>query len=303
MSKHITSPGILSSTEPPQAKRSHTLSAQASAGQGILQAQQLCLAYEDRTVINNMDVSLPEGKISVIIGPNGCGKSTLLRALAGLLPISSGQILLANKMLSQYKAKERARLLGLLPQSSTAPTGIRVADLVARGRFPHQGLLRQWSEQDAQAVEAALTQTQLLALADRPVADLSGGQRQRVWLALVLAQEPDILLLDEPTTYLDIAHQYEVLELCKTLNREQGKTLVMVLHDLNQAARYADHLIAMKSGELIASGPAQEVIQPALIEHIFGMQAIITPDPVTGTPMVVPERICATDGTAAKALT
>ncbi len=303
MSKHITTPGILSSTEPPQAERSYTSSAQASAGQGILQAQQLCLAYEDRTVINNMDISLPEGKVSVIIGPNGCGKSTLLRALAGLLPISSGQVLLANKALSQYKAKERARLLGLLPQSSTAPTGIRVADLVARGRFPHQGLLRQWSEHDAQAVEAALTQTQLLALADRPVADLSGGQRQRVWLALVLAQEPDILLLDEPTTYLDIAHQYEVLELCKTLNREQGKTLVMVLHDLNQAARYADHLIAMKSGELIASGPAQEVIQPALIEHIFGMQAIITPDPVTSTPMVVPERICATDGTAAKALT
>lgn len=185
-----------------------------------------------------------------------------------------------------------ARRLGLLPQSSSAPAGICVADLVARGRFPHQTLLHQWTREDEQAVQQAMAATRITGLADRAVDELSGGQRQRVWLALLLAQQPPVMLLDEPTTYLDIAHQLEVLELCRRLNREQGRTLVLVLHDLNQAARYADHLIAMKDGQILAAGAPDAVLQVELIERVFGIRSQILPDPVTGSPWVLPLASC-----------
>ncbi|UJJ29995.1 heme ABC transporter ATP-binding protein [Halopseudomonas maritima] len=253
-----------------------------------LRAEHVALAYDRQRIIQDLDLQLPAGKISVIIGPNGCGKSTLLRALAGLLKPQAGQVLLDGRALARHGARELAKRLGLLPQSSSAPAGISVADLVARGRFPHQGLLRQWSAEDAAAVSEALRLTDLTTLAERPVAQLSGGQRQRVWLALVLAQQPQLLLLDEPTTYLDIAHQYDVLELCRRLNREAGRTLVLVLHDLNQAARYADHMVAMQQGRVVAAGTPAQVLQPALIRRVFGIDALVVPDPVTGTPMVVP---------------
>jgi ABC-type cobalamin/Fe3+-siderophores transport system ATPase subunit len=253
-----------------------------------LQGEALTLCYEARQVTHGLDVAIPAGQVSVIIGPNACGKSTLLRALGRLLPPSSGRVLLDGRDIRTYRSREVARRLGLLPQSPLAPPGICVADLVARGRFPHQTLLRQWSDEDEQAVLQAMRQTGVDALAEQAVDALSGGQRQRVWLAMAIAQHTPLLLLDEPTTYLDIAHQYELLELCRRLNREAGRTLVMVLHDLNQAARYADHIIAMKEGRIVATGTPQQVITPQLIASVFGIDARVVADPVTGTPMVVP---------------
>ncbi|WDS37898.1 ABC transporter ATP-binding protein [Pseudoxanthomonas sp.] len=253
-----------------------------------LAGEQLTLAYDARQVTRGLDVRIPAGQVTVIIGPNACGKSTLLRALARLLKPQSGRVLLDGRDIRDQPTRQVARRLGLLPQSPVAPPGICVADLVARGRFPHQTLLRQWSGEDEHAVRQAMRQTGVEALAQQPVDALSGGQRQRVWLAMAIAQDTSLLLLDEPTTYLDIAHQYELLELCRTLNRTRGRTLVIVLHDLNQAARYADHIIAMKDGEIVASGPPREVITEALIDTVFGMRAMIVPDPVTATPMVIP---------------
>ncbi len=253
-----------------------------------LRGERLTLRYGARQVTHALDVSIPAGKVSVIVGPNACGKSTLLRALARLLPAQGGRVLLHGRDIHRYRSREVARLLGLLPQSPVAPPGICVADLVARGRFPHQSLLRQWSFEDEQAVQEAMRQTQVEELADQPLDALSGGQRQRVWLAMVIAQQTPILLLDEPTTFLDIAHQYDLLELCRQLNRERGRTLVMVLHDLNQAARYADHIIAMKDGAILAAGTPAQVFTPARIEAVFGLRAQVVPDPVTATPMVVP---------------
>ncbi|MCD7099194.1 ABC transporter ATP-binding protein [Stenotrophomonas sp. MMGLT7] len=253
-----------------------------------LYGEKLTLSYESRQVTRALDVRIPAGRITAIVGPNACGKSTLLRALARLLAPQSGRVVLHGRDIRSYPTREVARMLGLLPQSPVAPPGICVADLVARGRFPHQTLLRQWSEQDERAVLAAMRQTQVDALAEQPVDALSGGQRQRVWLAMAIAQETPILLLDEPTTFLDIAHQYDLLELCRRLNRDGGRTLVMVLHDLNQAARYADHIIAMKAGTILATGAPAEVITPELIESVFGIRSLVVPDPVTGTPMVVP---------------
>ncbi|WP_093138342.1 ABC transporter ATP-binding protein [Pseudoxanthomonas sp. GM95] len=253
-----------------------------------LRGECLTLSYEARQVTRDLDVQIPDGQVTVIIGPNACGKSTLLRALARLLKPQSGRVLLDGRDIRDQPTREVARRLGLLPQSPLAPAGICVADLVARGRFPHQTLLRQWSGEDERVVWEAMRQTGVDALAQQPVDALSGGQRQRVWLAMAIAQDTPLLLLDEPTTYLDIAHQYELLELCRTLNRTRGRTLVMVLHDLNQAARYADHIIAMKAGEIVASGPPQAVIAETLIETVFGMRAMIVPDPVTATPMVIP---------------
>ncbi|SEA03945.1 ABC transporter ATP-binding protein [Marinobacterium iners] len=254
----------------------------------ILSAKSVRLAYDQRCVADQLSLAIPKGRISVILGANGCGKSTLLRALARLLKPTTGHILLDGRDLRSYASRELARTLGLLPQAPNAPAGIRVWELVARGRYPHQGLLRQWSETDEQAVRQALANTDLSELAERPVDELSGGQRQRVWLAMALAQQPDVMLLDEPTTWLDIAHQFEVLELCRRLNHDQSKTLVMVLHDLNQAARYADHLIVLKAGQVIAEGPPEHVIKPDLIARAFGLNAVIIEDPVTATPLVVP---------------
>ncbi|WP_312417904.1 ABC transporter ATP-binding protein [Comamonas sp.] len=257
-------------------------------GDDALRGERLVLRYEQRLVVDGMDVAIPTGRVTVIVGPNACGKSTLLRALSRLLLPESGRVLLHGQDLHQLPTREVARRLGLLPQSSIAPPGICVADLVARGRIPHQSLLRQWTDADEAAVRQAMADARIEVIAERPMDELSGGQRQRVWLAMALAQQTPVLLLDEPTTYLDIAHQLEVLELCRHLNRKGGRTLVMVLHDLNQAARYADHLIAMRAGAVVAMGPPHDVLTPPLIKQVFGINALVIPDPVSATPLVVP---------------
>jgi iron complex transport system ATP-binding protein len=253
-----------------------------------LTAQELTLAYEDRTVVDGLDVEIPDGKVTVIVGPNACGKSTLLRALGRLLKPRSGAVLLDGTDLSRLPSRRIAQVIGLLPQTPVAPEGITVADLVSRGRQPHQKWWQQWSETDETSVAQALERTSTADLAERPVDALSGGQRQRVWIAMALAQDTDLLLLDEPTTYLDIAHQVEVLDLVRQLNRERGRTVVAVLHDLNQAARYADHLIAMKAGRIVAQGPPAGIVTAELVQEVFGMASVVVPDPVTGDPLVVP---------------
>ncbi|MFD7430571.1 ABC transporter ATP-binding protein [Streptomyces sp. NPDC059818] len=254
-----------------------------------LRAEDLTLSYEQRTVVSSLGVEIPDRSFTVIIGPNACGKSTLLKALARMLKPRSGQVYLDGAGIATYRSREVARRLGLLPQSSTAPGGITVRDLVARGRYPHQGMLKQWSADDEAAVLEAMRQTGVLDLVDRPVDDLSGGQRQRVWLSMVLAQQTSILLLDEPTTFLDIAHQVEVLDLCADLHARKGHTVVAVLHDLNQACRYATHLIVMRPGGTIAAeGDPATVMTAALVEDVFGLPCRIIDDPETGTPLMVP---------------
>ena len=254
-----------------------------------LAAEGLTLAYEERVVTRDLNVTVPRASFTVVVGPNGCGKSTLLRALARTLTPRSGRVLLDGVPLGDLRTRQIARRLALLPQGPVAPEGITVGDLVARGRYPHQGLLRQWSGADARAVAAALAATETTDLRDRLVATLSGGQRQRVWLAMALAQETDLLLLDEPTTFLDIAHQYEVMDLLARLHAE-GRTLVAVLHDLNQAARYASDLVVMAEGAVVAQGPPADVLTAELVERVFGLPVRVVPDPETGTPMVVPRR-------------
>lgn len=232
-------------------------------------------------------MSIPDQSFTVIVGPNACGKSTLLRALSRLIKPNSGQVILDGADIRSYQTKEVARRIGLLPQSAVAPDGITVADLVTRGRFPHQKLLRQWTASDESAVLTAMDATGVTELSGRPVDELSGGQRQRVWVAMALAQETEIMLLDEPTTFLDIAHQIELLELFTDLNR-LGRTLVAVLHDLNHAARYGTHLIAMKDGAIVAEGAPSEIVTADLVHEVFGLECIVQPDPVTGTPAVTP---------------
>ncbi|WP_127820042.1 ABC transporter ATP-binding protein [Microbacterium sp. CPCC 204701] len=253
-----------------------------------LAAHALTLAYGDRTIVDGLDLAVPPGLITAIVGANGCGKSTLLRALARLLPPRSGHVLLDGKELQSQPSKEVARTLGLLPQSPVAPEGIAVADLVGRGRHPHQRLLARWSARDYEVVAQSLAATGMTEFADRPVDELSGGQRQRVWIAMALAQETDILLLDEPTTFLDVAHQVEVLDLLTDLNRDRGTTIVMVLHDMNLAARYADHLFALRSGRVVAAGPPNDVMTGDLIREVFDLEALVVPDPVSGSPIVLP---------------
>ncbi len=253
-----------------------------------LSAESLTLAYGDQTIVRGLDLQVPPGCITAVVGANGCGKSTLLRALARLISPKSGQVVLDGKALHTRPSKEIARTLGLLPQSPIAPEGIVVADLVGRGRHPHQKLLARFTEHDYRVVAQSLEATGVAEFADRSVDELSGGQRQRVWIAMALAQETDILLLDEPTTFLDVAHQIEVLDLLTDLNRERGTTIVMVLHDINLAARYADHLFAMRGGEVIAAGPPSEVVTGALIRDVFDLDALVVRDPVSGTPIVLP---------------
>lgn len=248
----------------------------------------LHLAYGNTTVSKELDVEVPAQSFTAVIGPNACGKSTLLRALSRLLEPREGTVLLDGREIASYPAKKVARRLGLLPQSSNAPHGITVRDLVARGRFPHQSFFRQWSAKDDAAIDAALAATRTLELADRAVDSLSGGQRQRAWIALVLAQETPLLLLDEPTTYLDIAHQLEVLDLCRSLHESGDFTLVTVLHDLNLAFRYATHLIVMKEGRIAATGAPAEIVTAELIDEIYGISCMCIPDPHTGLPLVVP---------------
>jgi iron complex transport system ATP-binding protein len=252
-----------------------------------LRGERLTLAYDDRTVAEALDVTIPDGSFTVVVGPNACGKSTMLRALARMMAPRAGRVVLDGAAITSLRSKEVARRLGLLPQSSIAPDAITVADLVARGRYPHQGLLRQWTRADEAAVGAAMAATRVGDLADRAVDELSGGQRQRVWLAMALAQETPLLLLDEPTTYLDITHQIEVLDLCAELH-EQGRTLVAVLHDLNHACRYATHLIAMAGGAIVAEGDPRAIVDAELVERVFGLRCRVIDDPETGTPLVVP---------------
>ncbi|MEU3985990.1 ABC transporter ATP-binding protein [Streptomyces sp. NPDC026672] len=255
-----------------------------------LTARNLTLAYEGRTVIEGLDLDVPDGRVTVVVGPNACGKSTLLKALGRLLKPRAGEVLLDGTDLARLPGRQVARTVGVLPQTPVAPDGITVADLVARGRQPHQRWWQQWSEADERAVTEALERTATLDLAERPLDELSGGQRQRVWIAMAMAQDTDLLLLDEPTTYLDIAHQVEVLDLMRQLNHERGRTVVAVLHDLNQAARYADHLVAMKAGRIVAQGPPGEVVTAELVADVFGLSSVVVPDPVTGGPLVVPGR-------------
>ncbi|MEO3977982.1 ABC transporter ATP-binding protein [Streptomyces sp. CAU 1734] len=253
-----------------------------------LTAAGLTLAYDQRVVVEKLDVAIPAGRITAIVGANACGKSTLLRALARLLAPRAGTVELDGRSVHSIPTRELAQRLGILPQTPVAPEGLTVIDLVGRGRSPHQTWWRQWSAGDESAVYDALRATAMTELADRPVDELSGGQRQRAWIAMAVAQGTPVLLLDEPTTYLDLAHQIDVLDLITDLNRHESRTVVMVLHDLNQACRYADHLIAMKSGRIVAEGDPAEVIDAALVEEVFGLRCRIAPDPVSGTPMVIP---------------
>ncbi|WP_236420233.1 ABC transporter ATP-binding protein [Paenibacillus sp. JJ-223] len=269
-----------------------TISEHKKAGHGAaaaspLWAEHLSIHYDKRAIIEDLSVTIPLNSFTVIIGPNACGKSTLLRALSGLLKPERGHVMLDGKELATYKAKEVARRLGLLPQTAIAPDGIAVADLVARGRYPHQSIFRQWTEADEQIVAGAMEATGTSSLAGRLVDELSGGQRQRVWVAMALAQQTPLLLLDEPTTFLDIAHQIELMELFTELNAD-GHTLVAVLHDLNHAARYATHLIAMKDGAIVAQGDPRNIVTEALVEEVFDLPCKVIEDPVTGTPLVVP---------------
>ncbi|MFS0793733.1 ABC transporter ATP-binding protein [Microbacterium sp. 1P10AE] len=253
-----------------------------------LSAEGVTLGYGDRVIVETLDLQLPPGRVTTIVGANACGKSTLLKSMARLLAPTTGQVLLDGKAIHRMPTKQVARVLGLLPQSPVAPDGIAVSDLVSRGRHPHQGALARWTRADDDAVARALEATDTAHLADRHVDELSGGQRQRVWIAMALAQETDVLLLDEPTTFLDISHQIDVLDLLTDLNRQRGTTVAMVLHDLNLAARYADHLVAMAGGRVIAAGDPGEVLTEDIVREVFGLDSRVVPDPLTGRPMVIP---------------
>ncbi|CAM5697033.1 ABC transporter ATP-binding protein OS=Streptomyces alboniger OX=132473 GN=CP975_15630 PE=4 SV=1 [Streptomyces alboniger] len=262
----------------------------ASAGPGghTLGTRDIHLGYDGREVVHGLSLDIPPGRITMIVGPNACGKSTLLRAMARLLTPTSGSALLDGRGIHTMPTREVAAHLGILPQTPVAPDGITVSDLVGRGRYPHQGWFRRWTAEDDAAVADALLATDVLDLAGRPVDELSGGQRQRVWIAMALAQRTDILLLDEPTTYLDVSHQLDVLDLLVDLNQEHGTTIVVVLHDLNLACRYADHLVAMRDGRVIAEGAPRDVVTEELVDEAFGMRSSLVTDPVSGTPLIVP---------------
>ena len=260
----------------------------ASGSSPDLRANALRLSYGDRVVVEDLDLTVAAGKISVIVGANACGKSTLLRALARLLAPQAGIVQLDGRSIQSMPTRRVAQRLGILPQAPVAPEGLTVIDLVGQGRAPHQSWWRQWSAGDEQAVTEALTATGMLQHADRPVDELSGGQRQRAWIAMAVAQGTPVLLLDEPTTFLDLAHQIDVLDLIVDLNRLEGRTVVMVLHDLNQACRYADHVIVMKSGRIVIEGAPAEVVTAELVEKVFGLRCRVTADPVSGTPLIIP---------------
>ncbi|MBC7810230.1 MAG: ABC transporter ATP-binding protein [Burkholderiales bacterium] len=253
-----------------------------------LTASNLTLAYDNACIIDGMSLTIPNGKITALVGPNGCGKSTLLRGISRLLKPSGGTVLLDGQDVWKMPTKALAQQLGILPQGPTAPEGLTVHELVAQGRYPHQSWLQQWSAEDERITLEALHITSIAEFADRPIDTLSGGQRQRAWIAMTLAQDSDLILLDEPTTFLDLAYQIDVLDLLHQLNVERGKTIVMVLHDLNHACRYADYLIAVRGGQIAAHGGPSEVVTETLVQEVFGVECRIIPDPVTGTPLVVP---------------
>ncbi|PAF29626.1 ABC transporter ATP-binding protein [Paenibacillus sp. 7516] len=252
------------------------------------QAEDLVAGYDNKTVIHGVDLAIPSNQISVIIGANGCGKSTLLKTLARLIKPISGKITLDGKPISKFPPKQLARVVGLLPQSPIVPEGISVADLVGRGRFPHQSLLSGWTKKDYEAVAEAMEIMDITEFANHNIDELSGGQRQRVWIAMALAQQTDILFLDEPTTFLDITYQVEILDLLTDLNRRHGTTIVMVLHDINLSARYADHIIALVEGKLVAEGAPSDVITSTMVKDIFGLDCTVVEDPLSGSPLVVP---------------
>lgn len=253
-----------------------------------LEAAAVRLSYGDRVIVDDFDLTIPSGRITAIVGANACGKSTLLKSMARLLVPRAGHVLLDGKDIHRLPTKQVARDLGLLPQSPIAPEGIAVADLVSRGRTPHRSALSRWTREDDDAIAAALDATDTAALADRSVDELSGGQRQRVWIAMALAQRTDVLLLDEPTTFLDVSHQIDVLDLLTDLNRTHGTTIVMVLHDLNLAARYADHLVAMAEGRRYAAGDPGDVLTAETVRAVFGLESRVVDDPLTGRPLVLP---------------
>jgi iron complex transport system ATP-binding protein len=257
-----------------------------------LETNHLSLAYDGAPIVDQLSVSIPPGKITALIGPNGCGKSTLLRGLARLMVPRDGAVLLDGKAIDKLPTRDLAKRLGILPQSPTAPEGLTVRELVAQGRYPHQHWYKQWSTEDEQAVTQALAITGMTDQADRPVDALSGGQRQRAWIAMTLAQETELLLLDEPTTYLDISHQIEVLHLLERLNREEQRTIVMVVHDMNHATRHAHHIIALAHGKIIAEGAPADVMTPALLRTVFGVEADVVTDPRTGVPLCLPYGLC-----------
>ncbi|HJC85693.1 MAG TPA: ABC transporter ATP-binding protein [Candidatus Corynebacterium faecigallinarum] len=254
-----------------------------------IRATGLTVGYgNDKAIINDLDLQVPVGKVTTVIGPNGCGKSTLLRAMSRLLPPRSGEIHLGTTDIGSMKRKDLSKIIGVLPQSPVAPPGLIVSDLVARGRHPHQSWIRQWSSTDEEEVMAALEMTSVASLADRPVDSLSGGQRQRVWISMVLAQNTDVLFLDEPTTYLDLSHSIELLDLVRRLKKQLDRTVVMVLHDLNLAVRYSDHLVVMREGEVMVTGSPREIITSEMLKDIFNLNAVVIDDPVTGGPLIVP---------------
>lgn len=252
------------------------------------QAKNLVSGYDKKMILHNVSLSIPSNQISVIIGSNACGKSTLLKTLSRLIKPKSGEVLLDNKEISLMPPKQLARTIGLLPQSPIVPDGVVVSDLVGRGRFPHQGPFGTWRPEDYTAVSEAMEMMGIIELADRNIDELSGGQRQRVWIAMALAQQTDILFLDEPTTFLDITYQIEILDLLKDLNEKYGLTIVMVLHDINLSARYADYIFAMKDGEIINEGAPDSIITEALIKKSFNLDCKIIKDPVSESPMIVP---------------
>jgi iron complex transport system ATP-binding protein len=253
-----------------------------------LRTEKITLAYDEGAVVKELTIGVPEGRITSIVGPNGCGKSTLLRSLARLMKPRGGAVYLDGAAISKLPTREVARRLGILPQSPTAPQGLTVRELAAQGRYPHQGWLRQWSKADERAVEKALQTTGVAELADRTLDTLSGGQRQRAWISMALTQETETLLLDEPTTFLDMAHQLEVLQLLDRLNREEGRTILMVLHDLNNAARYSHRVIALSGGQVYDAGPPDAVVTPSLLREVFGVEADVVADPRTGVPLCIP---------------
>ncbi|PYY32614.1 MULTISPECIES: ABC transporter ATP-binding protein [unclassified Curtobacterium] len=274
-----TTPSVAPAT--PAAAREHAAP--------VLEARALSVGYDRTAVIRDLDLTIERGTVTTFLGANGCGKSTLLKALGRVLKPQAGEVLLDGSPIRKEPNRAVARKLAILPQSPLAPAGTSVLDLVMRGRNPHQSWARPWTAEDAAVAEDAIAATGLTDVAHRDVASLSGGQRQRAWIALVLAQRADTLLLDEPTTYLDLAHQLDVLRLVRRINREQGSTVVMVLHDLTLAARYSDRLVVLHDGGVVADGTPAEVLTPAVLERAFGLHARVVPDPVTGAPMVVPE--------------
>jgi iron complex transport system ATP-binding protein len=256
--------------------------------ESAIKTEALTLSYGEHTIIDELDLSIPKGEITVFIGSNGCGKSTLLRAVARLLKPKSGSVLLDGAAIAKLPTKEVARKMAILPQSPTAPEGLTVMQLVKQGRYPYQTWYKQWTEEDEQKVEAALAATRLADLKDRPVDSLSGGQRQRAWIAMTLAQDTEVLLLDEPTTYLDLTHQIDILDLLFELNEKENRTIVMVLHDLNLACRYAHHIVALKDKKVFAQGKPESIINRALVKEVFQMDCAVTIDPLFGTPLCIP---------------